>query len=175
MSSFARTDPPAAADEATMLRSFLDYYRVTVLRQAEDLTDEQRAATLGPSTLTLGGIVKHLTLVENWWFRMRFKGLPDLPWVGDAFDADPDWEFTSAAEDSWDLLVSRYQEVVDESDEILDRVLASPQGLDALAKQARHGKHPSMRWILVHLIEEYARHAGHADLIRESVDGATDL
>ena len=175
MSDFPRTDPPAAADEATMLRSFLDFYRATVLRQAEGLTDAQRAATLGPSTLTLGGIVKHLTLVENWWFRMILEGLPDLPWVGDAFDDDPDWEFSSAKDDPWDLLVSRYQDVVAECDAILDRALATPEGLDLLSAKPRHGKHASVRWILVHLIEEYARHAGHADLIRESVDGATDL
>ena len=174
-SAFERANPPHAADDATMLRSFLDYYRATILRQAEGLTEDQLAATLGPSTLTLGGIVKHLTLVESWWFRMVFVGLPDLPWVGDAFAADPDWEFNSAKDDSWDLLVSRYQEVVAECNAILDRALASPEGLDALARVPRHGNHASLRWILVHLIEEYARHAGHADLIRESIDGRTDL
>ena len=174
-SAFGRTDPPAAADEATMLRSFLDFYRATILRQAEGLTAEQLAATLGSSTLTLGGIVKHLTLVESWWFRMVFVGLPDLPWVGDSFAADPDWEFNSAKDDPWDLLVSRYQEVVVECDAILDRALASRDALDDLSRVPRHGKHASLRWILVHLVEEYARHAGHADLIREAIDGRTDL
>ena len=174
-SAFGRTDPPAVADEATMLRSFLDFYRATILRQAEGLTAQQLAAAWGPSTLTLGGIVKHLTLVESWWFRMVFVGLPDLPWVGDAFAADPDWEFNSAKDDPWDLLVSRYREVVAECDAILDRALASPAGLDDLSRVPRHGKHVSLRWILVHLVEEYARHAGHADLIREAIDGKTDL
>jgi uncharacterized damage-inducible protein DinB len=173
--SFPRTDPPAAADEATMLRSFLDYYRATILRQADGLTDEQRAATLGPSTLTLGGIVKHLTHVENWWFRMVLNDLPELEWVGDGFAQDPDWEFNSAKDDPWDLLVSRYQDVVAECDAILDAALATPEGLDLPAQRARHGKRSTLRWILVHLVEEYARHAGHADLIRESIDGKTDL
>jgi uncharacterized damage-inducible protein DinB len=174
-SAFERTDPPYAADDATMLRSFLDYYRATILRQADGLTDEQRAATLGPSTLTLGGIVKHLTLVENWWFRMVLNDLPDLAWVGDAFDDDPDWEFSSAKDDSWELLVTRFRDVVAECDELLDRALATPEGLDLKAKVPRHGKHATVRWILVHMVEEYARHAGHADLIRESIDGRTDL
>ena len=100
---------------------------------------------------------------------------PELEWVGDGFDDDSDWEWSSAKDDPWDLLVSRYQATVSRAEEALDRVLATPEGLDLLAAKPRHGKHASVRWILVHLIEEYARHAGHADLIRESIDGTTDL
>jgi hypothetical protein len=73
------------------------------------------------------------------------------------------------------VLVSRHQGAVAVADQALDGVLATPEGLGTLAVKARHGKHASVRWILVHLVEEYARHAGHADLIRESIDGATDL
>ena len=158
-----------------MLRSFLDYFRATILRQAEGLTAEQLATPLPPATMTLGGMVKHLAWVENWWWVQVLQGGPELPWVGDGFEHDRDWEWHSAKDDPWDLLVSRYQAVVAEADETLDRVLASPEGLDTLAERARHGRRASVRWILVHLIEEYARHAGHADLIRESIDGATDL
>ena len=174
-SAFGRTNPPAAADEATMLRSFVDYYRATILRQTEGLDAVQLARPLPPTTMTLGGMLKHLTWVENWWFRRVLHGLPELAWVGDGFAADPDWEWTSARDDTWELLVSRYREVVAECDAILDAALATPEGLDLLAKRQRHGSYASLRWILVHLVEEYARHAGHADLIREAIDGKTDL
>ena len=99
---------------------------------------------------------------------------PEPDWVGDAFDDDPDWEFNSAEDDPWDLL-SPATRTSSRADAVLDAALATPEGLDLHAKQPRHGKHATLRWILVHLIEEYARHAGHADLIRESIDGATDL
>ncbi|MBF4768367.1 DinB family protein [Nocardioides agariphilus] len=158
-----------------MLRSFLDYYRATILRQTEGLTAEQLATPLPPATMTLGGILKHLSWVENWWWVQVLQDGPELDWVGDGFADDPDWEWHSAKDDDWQLLVSRYQASIAVADEALDRVLASPEGLDTLARRARHGRHASVRWILVHLIEEYARHAGHADLIREAVDGATDL
>jgi hypothetical protein len=175
-SAFARTYPPAVADEAGMLRSYLDYFRATVLRQAEGLSAEQLATPLPPTTMTLGGIVKHLAWVENWWWVRVLEGGPELDWVPEgAFEADRDWEWHSAARDPWDLLVAHHRAAVARGDEALDRVLATPAGLDALAVTPRHGKHASVRWILVHLVEEYARHAGHADLIRESIDGATDL
>jgi hypothetical protein len=175
VSDFPRTYPPRSADDATMLRSFLDYYRATILRQAEGLSDEQLATPLPPTTMTLGGMVKHLAWVENWWWRQVLMDGPELEWVGTGFDDDPDWEWSSAKHDPWALLVSRYQDVVAECDEILERVLATAEGLDLLAKRPRHGTYASVRWILVHLIEEYARHAGHADLIRESIDGTTDI
>jgi hypothetical protein len=176
-SAFARPEPPYAADDATMLRSFLDYYRATILRQGEGLDAEQLAATLGPSTLTIGGLVKHMTIVESWWFREVLFGLPDLPWIpADAFDDDPDWEFHSAVDDPWDLLVERFRSVVADCDVEIDRALATPDGLDLAAQRPRRdGSVATLRWILVHMVEEYARHAGHADLIRESIDGATDL
>jgi hypothetical protein len=175
-SAFPRVDPPYAADDATMLRSFVDYYRVTILRQAEGLTDEQRATPLPPTTMTLGGMVKHLAWAENWWWRQVLLGGPELEWVGDGFDTDPDWEWSSAKDDPWDLLVARYQAVIVDADEVLDRALATPEGLDLRAvRPRRDGSVATVRWILVHLVEEYARHAGHADLIRESLDGATDL
>ena len=159
-----------------MLRSYLDYFRATILRQAEGLTAEQLAATLGPSTLTLGGIVKHMTWVENWWWVRVLEGGPELAWVPEGvFETDRDWEWHSAKDDPWDLLVSRFRDAVASADRALDRALATPEGLDLQAKVPRHGKHATVRWILVHMVEEYARHAGHADLIRESIDGRTDL
>jgi hypothetical protein len=175
-SAFARTHPSHAADDATMLRSFLDYYRATILRQAEGLDAVQLATPLPPTTMTLGGILKHLTWVENYWWVQVLEGGPELPWVPDgAFAADRDWEWTSAREDTWSLLVSRFREAVTGADHALDRALARPEGLDLEAVVPKHGNHATVRWILVHMVEEYARHAGHADLIRESIDGATDL
>jgi hypothetical protein len=176
VSAFDRTYPPYSADEVTMLRSFLDYYRATILRQGEGLSAEQLATPLPPTTMTLGGMVKHLAWVENWWWVRILQDGPELDWVGDGFERDRDWEWSSAKDDTWELLVGRYRAAVAIADQALDRALASPEGLDLLAQRPRRdGSVASVRWILVHLIEEYARHAGHADLIRESVDGATDL
>jgi hypothetical protein len=159
-----------------MLRSFLDYNRVTILRQAEGLTAAQLATPLPPTTMTLGGMLKHLAWVENWWWVRVLEGGPELEWVGDGFDTDRDWEWNSAQDDPWELLVSRFHAAVAAADAALDRALATSAGLDLLAQRPRRdGSVATVRWILVHLIEEYARHAGHADLIRESVDGARDL
>lgn len=171
-----RVDPPYAADEATMLRAFLDYYRVTIRRQAEDLTAEQLTTTLPPSDLTIGGLLKHLACVEHWWFSMVLLGRPEgEPWASVDWDADRDWDFHSAKEDSPAELLELFDRFVVESDTIVGEALRGGS-LDQLAVLSRHdGKHASLRWILVHLIEEYARHAGHADLIRQSIDGATDL
>lgn len=176
-SQTARQDPPYAADEVTMLRSFLGYYRVTIKRQAEGLTRDQLATTLPPATMTLGGILKHLGLVEDWWLPMVLEGREgELTWVDEAaLEADDDWDWHSAKDDDLETLVARFDEAVAEADRVIDRALAG-EGLDTMAKLPRRdGNVASLRWILVHLIEEYARHAGHADLIRESIDGATDL
>ena len=127
--------------------------------------------------MTLGGMLKHLTGVENWWLRRVLRGSDRSPsGSASALEADPDWEWTLRQGRHVGALVSRYREVVAEADAILDAALATPEGLDLLAKKPRDGEvRARVRWILVHLIEEYARHAGHADLIRESIDGATDL
>ncbi len=144
-SAFPRVDPPYAADDATMLRSFVDYYRVTILRQAEGLTDEQRATPLPPTTMTLGGMVKHLAWAENWWWRQVLLGGPELEWVGDGFDTDPDWEWSSAKDDPWDLLVARYQAVIADADEVLDRALATPRGARPPGRRDPGGTAPSPR------------------------------
>jgi uncharacterized damage-inducible protein DinB len=176
-SAFARPETPYVADEVTTLRAFLDHYRVTVKRQVEGLTPDQLDATLPPATMTLGGIVKHLGLVEDWWLSMVLEGREaELPWVDEeALAADEDWDWHSAADDDLDTILTHFDEAVAEADRAIDRALAG-DGLDTIARRPRrNGDLASLRWILVHLIEEYARHAGHADLIRESVDGATDL
>ena len=170
-----RPSPPPAGSEIETLRGFLDYFRATLRRQADGLTSPQLALVVAPSTMTLGGMVKHLTYVEQWWFRVVLQGLEaDGIWADVDWDADPDWDWHSAVEDSPDELQRRLVEEIARSDAAVDAALAG-EGLDTLAVRDRHGDRVSLRWILVHMIEEYARHCGHADLLRESIDGATDL
>ncbi|MCU1671566.1 MAG: mini-circle protein [Blastococcus sp.] len=164
-----RIEPSPSGPELAQLAAFLDFQRETVLLKTEGLSAEQLAQPLAPSSLTLGGLLNHLALVEDSWFRVRFAGLPDdEPWAGIDWDADPDHEFRTAAELAPDELRRRYRETCARSRE----VVTAADSLDQLsvAKQ-RNGEHFDLRWVLLHLIEETARHAGHADLLREAVDG----
>lgn len=168
------TDPPLAGDEVSTLRGFLDYQRDVIRRKTEGLTQEQLNQALPPTTMTLGGLLKHLAIVEHSWFSQVFLGL-DLaePWGGVDWDADVDWDWHSAEADTPEYLRELYEATVADSDRILQGALAAG-GLDLLSvREARGGGRYSLRWILVHLIEEYARHAGHADLLREAIDGST--
>jgi uncharacterized damage-inducible protein DinB len=170
-----RVEPPLRADETTTLRTFLDYHRDTLRRKTSGLTAEQLRTPLPPSTMTLGGLVKHLAYVESHWFRVVLAGGDPLP----PFDTvdwsdDPDWEWHSASADSPDALRALLDAAVASSDQVLETVLAAG-GLDALsARESRRGDGRfSVRWILAHMLEEYARHNGHADLLREALDGET--
>ena len=152
------------ADERTMLTRFLDEYRDTIVRKVEGLTDEQ--ARTSPVTIHLAGLVSHLLYVERFWFTVVVDGVADaeLPWDDDTADADPDVDW-KPAEPLADL-VAAYREECRRSNEILarhdlDRVMGTGPRPDC-----------SVRWILVHMIEETARHAGHADILRELLDGA---
>ena len=171
-----RLEPPNSADETTMLRSFLAYYRATLRRQVEGLTQEQLATPLAPSTMTLGGMLKHLAYVEHWWFSMVLHGAEEAsPWAAVDWDADEDWDWHSAKDDTPEQLLDLHAAEVARADASIDAALATGD-LDQLAQRPRYdGNRTSLRWILVHMVEEYARHAGHADLLRESIDGSTDL
>jgi uncharacterized damage-inducible protein DinB len=166
-----RTDPPETGPELDQLTSYLDLQRATMLWKTEGLTREQLAQPHPPSTLTLGGLLNHLALVEDSWFRVRFAGLPDDElWAGVDWDADPDFEFRTAAELEPEELRRRYEQACAWSRE----VVAAATSLDQLSVEPRrNGAHFDLRWVLLHLIEETARHAGHADLLREAIDGAT--
>lgn len=167
---------PQQADETTTLRAFLDFFRDTLRRQCAGIGAEGLAQTLAPSTMTLGGMLKHLTFVEQWWFSIVLHGREASGiWADVDWDADEDWEWHSAAQDSPDQLRTWLDEAIAESDRCLEEALARGEGLDLPAARERRGETVSLRWILVHMVEEYARHCGHADLIRESIDGATDL
>lgn len=166
---------PFVADEASAVRSLLAYFRATLRRQVEDLTPEQLDRTLAPSPMTLGGMVSHLAFVEDYWCRHVLHGAePAEPWRSIDWATDPDQDWHRAAGQSADELLALHETAVRAADEAVDRALAAG-GLDTLAVVDRHGEAPSLRWILLHLVEEYARHAGHADLIRESIDGTTGL
>lgn len=171
--SVTRADPPLQADEFTSLTAFLDFQRATVLLKVEGLTSDQLGLTAVPTTtLTLAGLVKHLALVEDSWLQETFLGRPlTQPWASAPFDADPDWEFSSAVDDDPEELVGLYLAAISRSRD----AVAAAGSLDQLSVQAgrREGRPFSLRWILLHLVEETARHAGHADLLREAVDGRT--
>jgi uncharacterized damage-inducible protein DinB len=172
-----RTERPLRADEATSLRAFLDYHRDTFRMKCSGLTQEQLAQPLAPSDMTLGGMMKHLAIVDQSWFEDDFMSLGFMPPFDTVdWDADPDWEWHTAKDDTPEELLALFDEAVRRSDAVLDEALsADGVGLDGLSLEEAHdGRgHFSLRWILLHMIEEYARHNGHADLIRESIDGQT--
>ncbi|MBO0846304.1 MAG: DinB family protein [Nocardioides sp.] len=171
-----RVDPPLRADEATTLRSFLDFHRDTFRWKCAGLTQEQLAQPLPPSDMTLGGMMKHLSIVESGWFESTFAGGEYMP-PFDAvdWDADRDWEWHTAQDDSPGELRRLFDEAVRRANAVIDAALADGAGLDgeSVQKSRRNEGSFSLRWILVHMIEEYARHNGHADLIRQSIDGQT--
>ena len=129
-------------------------------------------ATVGASSMTLGGLLKHLAYVEDDWSARWLHGRDrEPPWDTVDWTADPDWEWRSAAQDSPAQLLTLWHDAVARSRALIAAALADG-GLGRLARRAwPDGRAPSLRWILLHLIEEYARHNGHADLLRESVDG----
>jgi uncharacterized damage-inducible protein DinB len=169
-----RPEPPLTADELGTLVAFLEFQRATLAWKCEGLDETGMRATLSPSTMTLGGLLKHLAWVEDYWFSCRLLGRePHETWTGVDWKADPDHEWTSAAHDPADELRTLWGEAVERSRDCLQEALRRGE-LDQLASRAwADGRAPNLRWILTHMVEEYSRHNGHADLLRESVDGLT--
>ena len=169
-----RTEPPADGDETATLLGFLDYQRATLAWKVSGLDAAGLRATTAASTMTLGGLLKHLALVEDHWFSRFLHGAESAaPWDAVDWDADPDWEWRTAAEDSPEQLIGLWQDFVERSRVLTADALAEG-GLDRASQRTwADGRTPNLRWIVVHMIEEYARHIGHADLLRESIDGAT--
>lgn len=161
-----------AGDETATLLGALDRQRAYLAWKCGGLDAAGMRATLGPSTMTLGGLLKHLAVVEDDWFSFRLFGLDrQAPWNAVDWEADPDWEWRTAAEDSPEQLFALWQEAVDRSRSLVAQALADG-GPDRLAdRKWPDGRSPSLRRMLIDMIEEYARHVGHADLLRESVDG----
>lgn len=164
-----RIDPDPDGSEFDMLTQYLDHQREAMLSKTDGLTRDQLAQKHSPSELTLAGLLYHLSLVEEDWMEVRFAGQPDRePWASVDWDADPNWEFRTAAQLEPDHLQSRYREACDRS----RQVVSNAAGLDQLSVRAlRDERHFSLRWVLLHLVEETARHAGHADFLREAIDG----
>jgi len=165
--------PPLAGDEVALLTAFVDQHRAALLAKAAGLDHAQLHRALPPTTMTLGGMLKHLAFVEQWWCREVLHGAPPRPpWDGVDWTADDDWDWHSAVHDEPDALRALYVAAVEDSRAAVAEVLDDPDGagLDHLAVRERHGARPSLRWVLLHLLEEYAQHLGHADLLREAVD-----
>jgi uncharacterized damage-inducible protein DinB len=169
-----RPEPPEDADEGETLVGFLDYQRATFEWKCRGLDAAGLNTTVGVSTMTLGGMLKHLALVEDGWFSRCLRDRDQhAQWAAVDWDADPDWEWHSAVDNTPDELRTIWQESVVRARADTTAALADG-GLSGLSKRPKgDGTRFSLRWILCHMIEEYARHNGHADLIRESVDGET--
>ncbi len=169
-----RPEPPVAGDETATLLGSLERQRATLAWKCGGLDASGLRATLAPSSMTLGGLLKHLALVEEDYFSGRLLGRePGPPWDTVDWDADPDWDWHSAAEDSPEQLYALWRDTVARSRSVVAEALADG-GLEQLSRRTwPDGRAPSLRRTLIDLIEEYARHVGHADLLRESVDGLT--
>ncbi|MEU3828213.1 DUF664 domain-containing protein [Streptomyces sp. SID486] len=163
-----RTDTPPAWDERTQLTTFLDYVRATARVKCEELSEEDaRSAPLpGSPLMTLSGLISHLRWVEYYWFRVVFLGEEDEgPWT----DEDPDREMRIAVDIPLSRLLDEYAE-----DSARHNELIAAHALDTKARRRRDGADPvDLRWIVLHLIEETARHNGHLDILRELADGRT--
>ena len=166
-----RPEPELDGDEITTLLGFLDYQRATLAWKCAGLDDDQLRVTLPTSALSLGGLLKHLARVEDNWFAEVLAEQPrPEPWA--SMDWAAEWE--NAAADTGDDLRRLWAERCDASREAVATALGSGDDGLAVTHPAWGGQgHPSLRWILVHMIEEYARHNGHADLLRELIDGTT--
>ncbi|MEV6562820.1 DinB family protein [Nocardia sp. NPDC051756] len=161
-------DTPPAWDERTQLATFLDYTRNTARAKCDGVSAENARKALLPGSplMTINGLINHLRWVEYQWFQVVFLGEEDqAPWT----DEDPDREMRIAVDFPLTQLLDEYAE-----QSTRYRELVAANSLDSQAKATiRNGLHVDLRWILLHLIEETARHNGHLDILREMVDGST--
>jgi hypothetical protein len=165
-------EPPLAGTEAEHLVGALDRLRSTFRWKADGLDAVGLQTRIGASSLTIGGLLKHLSRAEDEMFTAKLSGAPvSPPWDTAPWDADPDWDFTSAAGDTPEQLYALWDSTIARSRSTLDAAIADG-GLDQLVHLFwPDGSHISLRRLVCDLIEEYGRHTGHADLLREAVDG----
>ncbi|MFJ2113010.1 MULTISPECIES: DinB family protein [unclassified Streptomyces] len=166
-----RTQPSTVADERVMLEGWLEHHRETLAMKCAGLDEKQlKEASVPPSELSLIGLVRHMAEVEASWFRnvLYDEKVPPLYFS----DADPDGEFHLGDDDTWAEAYATWQAQI-----AYARELAATRSLDDLGAGPRRerttGERYNLRWIYTHMIEEYARHNGHADLLRERIDGVT--
>ena len=163
----ARQNPPYVAAERQMLEAWLDFHRQTLLGKCAGLTaDQLRQRAVPPSSLSLLGLVRHMAEVERGWFRLRVGG-EDAGFLFSS-EADPDGEFDHVDTADAGQDIATYLREID-----LARQAAAGRDLDGTFYHSDRGVQMNVRWVYVHMIEEYARHNGHADLLRERIDGAT--
>lgn len=162
--------PPLNADERTTLESWLDFYRVTLVRKCDGLDDEQlRTTSVPPSELTLLGLVQHAAEVERNWFRRVLTGDDAPPIFGERDHPEGhDGGFEVSAKSTFSAAVAIWQDEITQA-----RTNCATRELNDTS--AFMGGEVSLRWIYTHMIAEYARHCGHADLIRERIDGASGV
>jgi uncharacterized damage-inducible protein DinB len=161
----ARVDKPKTAPERETLDAFMDYQREAMILKVEGLTTEQATRRLVPSDTTLLGMLEHLGYVEAWWFQENFAGRDvEYPWTDD----DPDADFRIEEDETVEGIIDFYKTKCEES-----RAVIADASLDDLSHKAARGMTRSLRWIMLHMIEETSRHLGQADILRELTDGAT--
>jgi uncharacterized damage-inducible protein DinB len=163
-----RSDLPDTWDERATLLAMLQYTRDTAAEKCRglDAAGASAAPLPGSPLMSIGGVVNHLRWVEHSWIETRFVGGPDLgPWT----EESPDQEFVDGASLPLAEVLEGYVQQARRTAELID-----PLDLDARSKTPlRSGEHPTLRWVLLHLVEENARHNGHLDLLRELHDGVT--
>lgn len=161
-----RTDPPFGAAERPMLESWLDFHRATLLVKCEGLSDDQlRDRSVPPSSLSLLGLVRHMTEVERNWFRRVLLDEDVAPQYWSDDNPDGDFDDVDTADPGADFATFRAE---------IEAARGAVEGRDLDSTFVdRHGRTLNVRWAFLHLIEEYARHNGHADLLREQIDGVT--
>jgi Protein of unknown function (DUF664) len=167
-------EPPLAGSETEQLLGALNRLRTIFRWKTDDLDATGLQARVGASALTLGSLLKHLAAVEDYTFTVKLSGTPlGAPWDAWGWDGSNDWEFTSAASDTPRELYRLWDDAVERSTARLAAALADG-GLDQLVHASdADGQHGSLRRLVCDMIEEYGRHTGHADLLREAVDGRT--
>jgi Protein of unknown function (DUF664) len=162
-----RQEPPRVADERTSLSTWLDFQRATLLLKCDGLTGTQLVRlSVPPSELSLLGLVRHMTSVEWWWFEHIFAGgpMPEPIFTGDDLDA----EFHDVVPEQAEAELELFARQCEHSRGIVSDAASLDVQSESKGRPTR-----DLRWVMVHMIEEYARHNGHADLLRECIDGVT--
>ncbi|SCG68372.1 DinB family protein [Micromonospora inositola] len=164
-----RIGPPLLAGERETLRAFLDFHRATLAMKCEGLSDDElRRRSSPPSTLSLLGLVRHMAEVERAWFRRVING-EDIPLV---------WSATGDYQEAYDASTASRPEAFEAWQREVEharRIEREAESLDVTGHQARWGEDVSLRLVMLHMMHEYARHNGHADFLREAIDGSVGV